>query len=663
MERTLTLAAFTFFASALSAQDQCATALTITAGTHVVSAVNGTEIPAPLCVGNGDGVDFGEWYSYTPSADLGLKITSDLPINSGGDTRFHIYTGSCGALICVGGDDDDGDIGNGYLSVDSLNVTAGVTYTIVWDDRWSTAGFTFQLIEGPQFELPFGFYSIPNPTEGRVLAAVDMNDDGLDDIVTVDSTRVIIHYQLVGGGFEVTTYTTTEVANEPTWSLCAGDLDGNGYNDLIYGGGQGVTFMMANSTGTGFTEVSYPQYVFSQRSNMVDINNDGHLDAFVCHDVQPNVFYMNDGQGVLTFNQGGLGDVPNGGNYGSLWTDYDNDGDLDLFIAKCRGGENVAAIDELHRNNGNGTFTEVAEEMNLSNGFHQSWSGAWGDFDHDGDMDVLVGASSLSFGGHKLFRNDGTIFTEVTAGSGLEAFIGLSNEWTTHDFDNDGWLDIMGGGAIHLGTGPMTFTYGVAASNQAVGDLNNDGFLDYLSTSTVRYNNTNNNNWLKVLPVGTLSNRNAIGARIEVTTALGTQIREIRSGDGFRYMSSLMAHFGLGTDAVIESVIIRWPSGEVSELTDVDINSTLVVEEELTTGISVADGTVLGLFPNPATDVLYLSGAKARVAVSVVDISGKRVYEGTMENGQLDVRALPAGLYTLQVSENGARTNLRFTKL
>ncbi len=135
--------------------------------------------------------------------------------------------------------------------------------------------------------------------------------------------------------------------------------------------------MMANNDGTAFTEVSGSEYVFSQRSNFADLNNDGQLDAFVCHDVVPNVYYINDGNGNLIFYQGadlngipsGLGLVSNGGNYGTVWIDYDNDRDMDLFIAKCRGGATEAKINQLHRNNGDNTYTNVAENtrINLAN--------------------------------------------------------------------------------------------------------------------------------------------------------------------------------------------------------------------------------------------------------------------------------------------------------
>lgn len=115
-----------------------------------------------------------------------------------------------------------------------------------------------------------------------------MNGDFLDDLISVSATNININYQLEGGGFNTVDNATTPANYTPSWSLAADDIDSNSYNDLLYGGGSGITFMMANHDGTAFTEISSSEYVFSQKSNFVDLNNDGHLEAFVCHDVHPN---------------------------------------------------------------------------------------------------------------------------------------------------------------------------------------------------------------------------------------------------------------------------------------------------------------------------------------------------------------------------------------
>lgn len=259
-------------------------------------------------------------------------------------------------------------------------------------------------------------------------------------------------------------------------------------------------------------------------------------------------------------------------------------------------------------------------------------------------------------------RNDGATFTDVTIGSGLDLFTGTTNEWTTHDFNNDGRLDILGGGALYLATGDFTFAFGVNATNHAIGDLNNDGFLDILSTGSIRLNNTNANNWLKVRTVGTVSNKNGIGARVLVTTASGTQMREIRSGDGFRYMSSLQAHFGLGQEEAVQEVRVLWPSGLTSVISDVDVNDMLTVVEGVNT--SVEDGLKdLAVFPNPVAHELIINDlTDGSHPVVIHDAQGARIAERTLVGGRMNVADLAAGVYLLTTRHQGRVVIARFVK-
>lgn len=650
-------------------QDDCASAIAITEGIYTVDAIDGTEVPSPICAANGGGATAGEWYTYTAQENLGLTITTDLSQNQNQDpqvdTRFHVYTGTCGDLVCRSGDDD---AGTGFLSIAQFNVEAGITYYIAFDNKWNSSGFDFQIIEGAVIAEPetiITFTSTGSETDGTQRALVDMNGDYLDDIVSISTTNVNIRYQQTSGDFTTANIETTSAENSPSWSLSAGDIDGNGYNDLLYGGASGVTFMIANDTGTGFSQISGSEYVFSQRSNFVDINNDGHLDAFVCHDVEPNVYYINDGNGNLTFNQGGLGDTVNGGNYGSIWIDYDNDRDMDLFIAKCRGGNSGANINQLHENDGSGNFTEVSTAMNLADPV-QTWSSAWGDFDNDGDMDAFIGASSFTNGGHKFMRNDESTFTDVITGTGLENFEDTDIEYVTHDFDNNGYLDIYSGsGNFFFNNGDMTFTQQIVNFGAGpIGDLNNDGFLDILS-GNIYMNDGNDNNWLKITTEGVQSNWNGIGARIEIQSAMGSQMRDIRSGDGFRYMSSLNAHFGIGTDTEIESVIIYWPSGIVDTILNPTINETLFVQEGQTLSIKDNSALQLNVYPNPTHQYLYVEGLQNDVknaSLQIVDVQGKQVNNVRLNSNRVDVSQLSNGIYFATITINNQSQTLKFVK-
>lgn len=588
----LSVALLVMIASNSFAQQTCATAQIITANTFAFPTVNGTEVPALVCSTGGSGATAANWYKYTPTQDFAVTVTTDFPANGSIDNRVQIYTGSCGSLTCVAGDDDSG---TNALCVATFNVTANSDYFIVFDNRWSSSGFMFQLIEdtivAPDTAI-VGFTPVALSTiTGSSLGVVDMNGDFLDDIVSVTSTNIQIHQQNANGIFTPVNYTTTTAQNTPSWSMAIGDFNADGYNDLLYGGGSGVTFMKSDGLGTGYTQVSGTEYVFSQRSNFVDMNNDGHLDAFVCHDVDPNVFYLNDGNGNLSYNQGGVGDHPDGGNYGSIWVDYNNDRLPDLFIAKCRGGVNTAKINELHKNNGDGTFTNVSVQSNLADPI-QTWSSAWNDFDNDGWMDVVVGISSTADGMHKFMHNNGDgTFSNITAGSGLETYLGTSTEYASYDFNNDGFADVFTPGTILYNNGNNTFTaHAIPMTAGAVGDLNNDGFLDVQNGSTTYFNNGNLNNWLTVTLQGTTSNLNGIGARVEIYGAWGKQIRDVRSGVGFRYMGTLNAHFGLGNATVIDSLRVLWPSGNTDVICNPNKNSVIHIIED-TAPVAIADFT------------------------------------------------------------------------
>ncbi|MGB6268988.1 MAG: FG-GAP-like repeat-containing protein [Olleya sp.] len=694
MKRILFTSLLSFFALSMQAQtnsNTCTDADADTAitgpGTFTITGIiDGSEIPMPICAANGTGATNGEWYKYIPNDDYTVTITTNLSQNSGLDTRVHIYSGTCGSLSCVGGDDDGG---SGFLSVAELNVISGTTYYIAFDDKWNNSGFDWELIEGvvvpPPPPAPVTFTQQGLSTNGTNRAVVDMNGDHLDDVVAVTATNINIHYQQATGGFNQVNITTSSADFTPNWSLAAADFDANGYTDLLYGAGQGVTFMKANDSGTGFTEISGSQYVFSQRSNFADINMDGHLDAFVCHDVQPNVYYLNDGNGNLTFYQTAsgsapynLGDYSSGGNYGSIWVDYDNDGDSDMFIAKC-GGEEARRRNQMHRNDSyydtaNNlivNYTEVASQIGLSDPM-QTWSSSWGDFDNDGDMDVFVGASS---GTHKLMRNDldantGIVtFTDVTSASGVLAMTATGIENVTYDFDNDGHLDLASNGNLLIGNGDMTFTLyeGVLPSAGSFGDLNTDGFIDGFSSGATMYmNDTTTNNWLTINTVGNVSNIHGIGARITIETPTGSQIRDVRSGDGFRYMNTLNTHFGLGTDATITSITVEWPSGIIDVIQNPAINQVITLIEGANQ-LSIDEFLIsdLILYPNPTSYSLNLNAKNytlENTEFSIFDMNGRQVTKGILIDNSIDVSKLQTGNYILRLNNNGSIKAQKFIK-
>lgn len=443
---------------------------------------------------------------------------------------------------------------------------------------------------------------------GVAITVADMNNDGLDDICRMNNGNFVeIQHQLPGGnGFS--NLSVMSVSGGSQWSMCAGDIDNNGYTDILAGGHYDeIKILTANNDGTAYTYQYMPgATIFAQCSNMADINNDGFLDLFVCHDDAESRIWGNNGDGTF-FEADDWIDMSttpasdNSGNYGSIWTDFDNDGDIDLYIAKCRGGvsdpTDPRRINALFVNDGENNFTDLAEEYGLKIGA-QSWTADFNDIDNDGDLDCFITNHDVA---NMLLENDGTgHFTDISEEAGI---IGsqFPIQGVMRDFDNDGYVDIMIAGGEHelyRNNGDKTFTLvdGLFNNNDmesyAIGDLNSDGYLDIYGGYAEIYTNPSNiddvlwindggeNHFLTVRLVGTESNRGGVGSRLEVYGPWGIQIREIRSGESYGIQNSLNAHFGLGTHAMVDSLIVRWPSGIVDKFDNVESNQLITIIED-----------------------------------------------------------------------------------
>jgi len=503
--------------------------------------------------------------------------------------------------------------------------------------------------------------------DGYTSITVDMNGDYLDDFVRVSENGVGIDYQQADGTFE-SVFIAMIIQWVPDWSAAAADIDGNGYTDLLLGNGQRASFLFANEDGTAFTEVFEDLYIFSQRTNLVDIDNDGDLDAFVCHDVDGNHNYRNDGNQnmVLDFNL--IETLNLAGNYASLWVDYDNDGDTDMHLTKCRQGSTPGdpeRTNAMYRNNGDGTYTEVAAAINLDDN-EQSWATVWQDFDNDGDFDAFCVNHSDA---NRFYENDGTgVFTDIIVSTGINPTdLGA---WENHgaDFDNDGYVDIFSEMAreLYMNNGDMTFTgYDLPFDEGAVGDFNGDGYLDVGRAGDLWMNDGGTNNWVKFALVGVESNLHGIGARITINGDWGTQIREVRSGTGYSHMSTLIAHFGLGTNTEIESVLIEWPSGTVDLIENVDINTQHVfIEGENVLGTSDFALNGISLYPNPTSAMINFSLKNMEgTPVRIIDVNGRTVLKTSISSdNSINIETLTNGVYFVQLQIENKDLSYKFVK-
>lgn len=504
---------------------------------------------------------------------------------------------------------------------------------------------------------------------GGCMGVADMNGDGLDDMCILNNSRTFyVDYQNPDGSFSLVNY--GQVSGSGQWGWALGDVDGNGHKDLVSGGnGDGVHYMRIASQGNGtLTDLNNGSGLFMQCNNIVDINNDGHNDFWACHDVGAPRQWLNNGTGTLSYaNIIDYTSVPStdmSGNYGSVWIDFDNDGDLDLYIAKCR--QNVSNPDDPRRwnrlfvNDGNGNYTDLADEYGVQIR-NQSWTADFADIDNDGDLDLVMTNHNTTM---QLFENDGTgHFTEITSGSGL-AVTGFFLQSKFVDLDNDGYVDLLtagGSGAAYVfrNNGNKTFspisnTFPAPKSMHsfATGDLNNDGFVDVFANYGSSYidvdnnnpdrlwlNNGNDNHWLVVRLEGTISNRDAIGARVTINGPWGTQIREVRAGESYGMVTTFAAMFGLGSETTVPEVVVTWPSGLVETFTDLDADNIITIVENTCISPSVqittegdpvlCVGSSLTLTANPGFDYSWSTGGTGQS----ITVNEPGVYSVTISTG------------------------------
>jgi enediyne biosynthesis protein E4 len=335
-----------------------------------------------------------------------------------------------------------------------------------------------------------------------------------------------------------------------------------------------------------------------------------------------NFLYHNNGDGTFTDVSEAAGILGANGTYGLgvLTADFDNDGWPDIYVA------DDSTASALYQNRKNGKFQDIAIEAGCAlspDGKPQAGMGvSAADYDMDGNLDIV----KTNFAGDtpSLYHNQGGAnFEDTTFTAGLGAhtqFLGWGCGF--FDMDNDGWPDILiCNGHVYpeveqlkteagyaqrkllyqnLRNGhfaDVSFQVGPGISEPspsrgaAFGDFDNDGDIDIVVNTVndypqlLRCDSKLANNWIKVRTIGTKSNRSGIGARLTcVSQGPGEskphrQIDEVRSGGGYFSQNDLRVHFGLGKAEKVDSLEIRWPSGQVDTLKDIKANQVIYVKE------------------------------------------------------------------------------------
>jgi enediyne biosynthesis protein E4 len=527
----------------------------------------------------------------------------------------------------------------------------------VLEDRSAAAGLKLIVVSGEAKEKRFLVESI-----GGGLAVLDYDNDGWMDLYVVNGTTIEAAlsgkipqrsalYRNNGDG-TFTDVTAKAGVGNPHWGkgAVAADLNGDGWVDLYVANFGPNVLYLNNGDGT-FRDATAKAGVgdsrWSSAAAVADYDKDGHLDLFVVNYLDydlnnlptegkfclyqgipvacgprglkgsGNSLYRNNGDGTFTdvSAKAGVADEPGYYGLGAAWGDYNNDGWPDLFVA------NDSTPNYLYRNNGDGTFTDVAIEAGVAfseEGREQAGMGVeFEDFDNDGWLDIAVTNFSEDY--NTLYRNLGNgFFRDDSHASGLAADSWRDLSWGVgfFDFNNDGWKDLfIASGHIYpqvdrypinikykqrnklyLNTGgPKLANAGAAAGpglaieksfrGAAFADFNNDGKIDVAvsaldETPTLLMNRGGGSNgWLLIRLEGAKGNRFGVGARVTVSTGERVQTREVKAGGSYASSNDPRAHFGIGPAKTVDEVAVAWPSGKVTKLTGVEANRIVTVKE------------------------------------------------------------------------------------
>jgi hypothetical protein len=520
---------------------------------------------------------------------------------------------------------------------------------------------------------------IGHPGRNFGVAFGDYDGDGADDIYISRHNAPNLLYRAIGNGQFAEVATQVGIAHAGTTNVSAwGDFDNDGHLDLYLGNRDEPNILYHNNGDGTFTDISASAGVNSgHRTRAVlwgDVDRDGLIDLYVANLAAPNYLYRNNGDGTFTDITAAANAQDFGIAMGSLFFDYDNDGDLDLYLTHDANQPNI-----LYRNDGTGHFEDVSVPSG-ANIAAQGMGVDFADINYDGFFDLYI--TNLYENVLLLSNGDGT-FTETGGPAGVDD---LGMGWGTVflDYDNDGFSDIyvsndtyfapfdnllyrnLGNATFEIVSEGTPLSSPMAGYGVATGDVNSDGKPDLLLVNAgsqdgnqLFLNSTENgHHFVKVRLRGTESNAAAIGARVTVEANGQVQMDEVCAGMGYASQNSFTLHFGLGEATVLDRLSIRWPNGAVETYEGLAVDQHYFVTEGegwVTNAPPTAKAAnEMKIWPNPAIEKLWVqvygqdSGKEGRF--HIFSGTGTEVYRAEVAPGsvfELPLGNLPAGIYRL----------------
>ncbi len=456
----------------------------------------------------------------------------------------------------------------------------------------------------------------PNVMGGGI-AVFDFNNDGFDDIYFTGGLNDDKLYENMGDG------TFTDVTKKmritafsivKTMGVVAGDIDNDGFTDLLVTTAENERcYLLKNEGGKFFKDISKAAGInhkaWSTTATMADYDNDGDLDIYVGNyvsynalpfdanitDAEEDFFYQNNGNSTFTKLKNPLSYEKRGCTLVASFSDFDQDGDSDLFVLNDF-GDFYQSNKLLLNNTTSNTFEEITDPSGM-NAEINSMGIAIGDFNEDGNFDYYItniGDNLLYEGlGNAKFKNIsdaqavndgtgvswGTAFIDINNDSHLDLYVAKGTLLSIDDpQENKLYLRNSENGIFEDVSETQHMNEPNKARGMAYGDFNNDGSID-LVVSNIRVipenkgnalvyinQNTNENNWAKFSLKGTLNNKSAYGALVKVYANNKQQIREISGGASYLSHHSSTAHFGLSNTDKIDSVVVQWPGNATKEV-------------------------------------------------------------------------------------------------